>query len=904
MAGYGHVLKSDGLLLFLAAFAVYWVTWRVPEYSDPVWNTHTAVSIAKRGTADLKPFEDLLSTKFVQFERWLRIDGDKVYAKYSLLVPLCAAPFYCAASLFGMGEDSWAVPYMGKLAASFFAALSVVFVYLTVRRIGTRREAVLIAALYAFCTSTFSVSSQALFQHGPSQCFLAISLYLLFRSREDDRALPWLGLTLSLAVWARPLNLIGACAVAAHVFIRRRSGILRLLPGAAAVVLAAAAANWWLCRRLLPAGYGDEALEWGAPFLEGVLAWLISPGRGLLFYTPLVLFSLAGLHPIWRRKGFEEMRALSVGAALYIVVAANWHSRGGGFSYRMLADLSVFLCLFLLPALRLISGRLLPSIAFYALAAASLLIQVAGAATFFTGPPDVWRLNGGRLHCAFRTKPKLFDILLDGQMTSKASRFEGLRAAADGLNRALGGFLSCLVPFPLPGDVKPYCRSEAIGLSAPPRMQNVLLVSIDSLRADHLGCYGYPRNTSPNLDRLAAAGYRFENAVSQASWTLPSHASLLTSRHPSSHGVDRSRRKLGSRTETLAMWLKAMGFYTGAVVSGPFMKRLYGFDRGFHEYDDELAGVDNPHSVVTSDRIHEKVKDFLDRHGNRPFFLFLHYWDVHYDYNPPAPYDRLFDPDYEGDLDASDFEHNRAIHAGMSPRDLEHLVALYDGEIRFVDDHIGMLVKELQKRKLYKETLVVITSDHGDEFFEHGEKGHAHSLYQELVHVPLIVRSPKKPGGKSVPHPAALVDIAPTVLELLGSWGERTRMEGRSLAPLLKRDPLPWRDGPVWSETKRARKNKTAYRGRTARCVRMGRHKCIHYEAKGPRPEVYEFYDLEEDPDEKSPLPPASLAERGFHPLAEWLSEWAREMEKKRPKDQEALLDPETIRTLKRLGYL
>ena len=171
----------DGIILFLIALAVYWSTWRVPEYSDPVWNTKTAVSIAERGSADISMYREALGRQFVQFERWMRYDGGNAYAKYPVLVPLLASPFYYGASFLGMDVEGWAMPYVGKFTASLFTALSEVLVYLTALKIARRKVAVIVALAYAFCSSAFSVSSQALFQHGPSQFFLAASLFCFIR---------------------------------------------------------------------------------------------------------------------------------------------------------------------------------------------------------------------------------------------------------------------------------------------------------------------------------------------------------------------------------------------------------------------------------------------------------------------------------------------------------------------------------------------------------------------------------------------------------------------------------------------------------------------------------------------------------------------------------------------------
>jgi arylsulfatase A-like enzyme len=586
-----------------------------------------------------------------------------------------------------------------------------------------------------------------------------------------------------------------------------------------------------------------------------------------------------------------------------VAVAAMWHSQGGGYGYRLLADLSVPMCLFIVPVLGAIGRGFVLPCAFGILAAISFFVHLAGAATFMTGPADVWKWNGGRLHCAFMTRPKLGDVFLDAQMERYDSVYTGMRSAADAANDILGGFLSALVPWPLPEEAIPYCRSEPIGIASRPHLPNVILISIDSLRADHLGCHGYGRDTSPSIDRIAAQSFRFASAVSQAPWTLPSHASILTGRNPISHGVDRTIRKLGPRTDTLPVWLKRKGYYTGGVVSGPYMHRSYGFDRGFHEYDDALSVVEDPHSIITSPGIHAKALDFLDRNGGRPFFLFLHYWDVHYDYNPPPPYDTYFDRTYTGSLDPSDFEHNTDINRDMSPRDLQYLVSLYDGEIRYVDDHIGMLVQELSRRRLLEETILVITSDHGDEFYEHGEKGHSHSVYGELVDVPLIIRLPGASGNGVIDRPVALIDIPPTILRLLGFKPDLKQVEGRSLLGMMRGDPKV-REAPIWSETQRGRKVKeTLPTGRPLRSLRLGQYKYLRYEAGDRGPAIEEYYDLAADPGERSPVPEPELKARGFPPLSDHMNAWLEYWRERHKGGEDAEVNPELMKALKKLGY-
>jgi arylsulfatase A-like enzyme len=317
---------------------------------------------------------------------------------------------------------------------------------------------------------------------------------------------------------------------------------------------------------------------------------------------------------------------------------------------------------------------------------------------------------------------------------------------------------------------------------------SVLLICIDSLRADHLGCYGYSRSTSPTLDSLASRGCLFSRAIAQSSWTLPSHASLFTSLYVKSHGVDSGRTALRPDADTLAEILRRNGYLTAAFVTAPTLTPQFGLAQGFDLYDARCSGRDA--AEIYGDRtnpcVHRGAVQWLRRWGNAPFFIFLHYWDVHFDYNPPAPYDTLFDPEYRGTFDGKDFLEDDRIRPGLPARDLEHLVALYDGEIAHTDRYLGMLFAEIRRLGLGANTHVIVTSDHGDEFLEHGAKGHGHTLFQELIHVPLIwVEAGRNSGPATVERPVRAIDIGPTILDLLGLSVPPT-MEGRSLVGLMR----------------------------------------------------------------------------------------------------------------------
>lgn len=428
---------------------------------------------------------------------------------------------------------------------------------------------------------------------------------------------------------------------------------------------------------------------------------------------------------------------------------------------------------------------------------------------------------------------------------------------------------------------------------------NILLISIDSLRADHLGCYGYERPTSPAIDALAEEGVVFEEAISQAPWTLPSHASLLTSLYGRTHQTNDISRQLPHGIPTLSGTLSEAGYETSAVVSGTFMQTRFGLNSGFAHYDDDIAQFDHrrSHEAVTSPEIQRKAEALLSG-AQEPFMLFLHYWDVHYDYAPPPPYDTKFDPDYTGKVSSKGFLKNKRIEAGMPAADLDHVVALYDGEIAWVDEHIGRLLATLEATGLDERTIVILTADHGDEFFEHGGKGHSHSLYRELVNVPLIVRGPGVTAGGRVSTPVELIDIMPTVLELTGVRAP-DGLQGRRLGAALSGGGLPAQ--PVFSETTRARVKKPDP-WRESWSVQHDAMKLIRH-GKGPSGEparATELYDLAADAKELSSLGPSDA--RGGQ-LEAALERWLA----RTPLGPGALnrgVDAGTIKQLRAHGYL
>ncbi len=364
---------------------------------------------------------------------------------------------------------------------------------------------------------------------------------------------------------------------------------------------------------------------------------------------------------------------------------------------------------------------------------------------------------------------------------------------------------------------------------------NVVLVSIDTLRADHLSCYGYERNTSPAIDKLAEGGVLFENAVSSTTWTLPAHAAMFTSLPDAVHSVLTTSSRLDPNRITIQEIMKSQGYVTAAFYSCPFLDPIFGLDQGFDLYEScmstssvyknpdflelgrklrelhETPGFFRNPSLrnqaaeyrkqmqemyekgefqaridVTGEKVSDKAIQWLKEHFQERFFLFLHYFDVHNDFVPPEPWDRQFDPDYTGSFDGRDFMVNDAISPAMDQRDLEHIIALYDGEIAYTDYQLKQVFDTLETLGLKEKTLIVFTSDHGEEFFEHGEKGHRWNLYDTTLKIPLIFYFPGViPSGKTVQSQVRIIDIFPTILDYAGIE-EKGEALGESLRGLME----------------------------------------------------------------------------------------------------------------------
>jgi arylsulfatase A-like enzyme len=308
------------------------------------------------------------------------------------------------------------------------------------------------------------------------------------------------------------------------------------------------------------------------------------------------------------------------------------------------------------------------------------------------------------------------------------------------------------------------------------------------------------------MDAFASKGVLFRHAYATSPWTLPSHVSMFTGVYPDTHGVDTEQSALKKDADTLAARLKRHGYQTGAIVCAPLLSKRYGMHHGFDYYDTELVGETAMKSQMlkVGPSVTRKALEWLGSRGRGPFFLFLHYWDVHYDYNPPKQYTDIFDPDYRGNINGLNIYHRTDVPS-MKPRDFRHLTALYDGEIRYTDDAIGVLLDGLARLGLDKSTMIWITADHGEEFVEHGGTGHTTTCFEELVRIPMIARVPwLKSLRPIVDEPVSLIDLFPTFLDLLDVDRNDLRVQGRSILPTMQSgEPQPPRY--LMAETTRGR---------------------------------------------------------------------------------------------------
>ncbi len=450
---------------------------------------------------------------------------------------------------------------------------------------------------------------------------------------------------------------------------------------------------------------------------------------------------------------------------------------------------------------------------------------------------------------------------------------------------------------------------------AAPNGQNIILITVDTVRADHLGIYEYERDTSPNIDRLATQGTMFKYNFAAAPSTTPSHATIMTGLYPQTHGVTASGYKIGN-VDTIASILSKQGYETAAFASASTVKSyITNLNSGFDVYNEQFYLLEGyalqpPVRIILqklgliryeasqrrADLVNKAAFEWLETHKNKRFFAWIHYFDAHAPYDPPVPYDKLFtDPNYKGgvrkedtlNLEMENIKNKKTI----SKEDHDYIVGLYDGEIKYMDYHIGQLLKKLDEMKLTDKTTIILVSDHGEEFGEHDPTYYWHGkyVYDTSMRVPFIIKGPEIAAGKIIDSDVVEnIDIAPTILDYLGI-STSTNFEGIDLMPLIKDSEMPIKyEAYLLADTEAA--NTSA--------IRTLENKYIFIPASKDQKESEEFYNMISDPIELKNI--INSSDASVIPLRIKLFKWIAshaEIAKQQ-------LDPETINKLRALGYL
>jgi choline-sulfatase len=434
------------------------------------------------------------------------------------------------------------------------------------------------------------------------------------------------------------------------------------------------------------------------------------------------------------------------------------------------------------------------------------------------------------------------------------------------------------------------------GKPEPREKTNVILISIDTLRKDHCSIHGYPKDTTPVLRKLASKGILFDSAYSPTAETGPSHATMFTSLYPITHRVIKNGINLTSSNHTIAEYLDKFGYQTAAVVGSFVLDSKFGFAQGFSFYEDNFTmerssqkltewatrkvenGFDQPASDTS-----KKAIEWLQKNqaSQRPFFLFVHYYDPHDPYVAPQPFASRYAPQKK------------------NPLQLDTRIGQYDAEIAYTDYEIGNIVKTLEWMGHIDDTMIVITSDHGEGLGQHGHLGHTINLYEELVRVPLLFYWPKHiPRDRIINAPVELVDLMPTIFDLIGITDDEFPFQGQNLSPAILNNITLNKNRPIFLHRRHYNNkvvSKTWLNGEKFG-IRVGKYKYI----VGKDENTTELFDLSLDPNELSNL--HDLFPERSAELETRLQKWKKENTRK--STEQNTISDEDRKRLETLGYV
>ena len=422
------------------------------------------------------------------------------------------------------------------------------------------------------------------------------------------------------------------------------------------------------------------------------------------------------------------------------------------------------------------------------------------------------------------------------------------------------------------------------------QIHHVILVTVDTLRPDVLSCYNPLGVPTPHIDQLSQDSILFSKAISAGPWTLPSLSSLMTGLSPFVHRTTKSSSKLPDRFKTLAEYITEAGYYTTGIGFNYYLIPSINLSQGFVEYDFFQGPRERPTSDIT-----KLATKWLKANRKKDFFLWVHYYDPHVPYSPPDNFQPEGEPPPRiGRSFAKHYEiRNKKLIP--SPTEKQWIKKLYEGEVRYVDENVGEILDTLKRLNIYDESLIVFTSDHGEEFWEHNGYEHGHALYNEVLQVPLIIKLPRSASKRRIDTWVSTERITPTILDILGIEYDRNYLSGGSLAPLWKANQTDLNGTPIISKG-------TLY-FQEQESVIFGDMKYIHFLGTGRE----ELYDLASDPREKVSISPSSpgAIQEARNLLTEH-KETARKLVNHYGtlELEQVHFDKETTEKLKSLGYI
>jgi len=445
------------IFLFLAMLGIYTANFRIEKILDPIPTTYLPVSILSKGNFELSEFKSLIKERVL-----VEVDGN-IYSMYPVFSSVLVTPIYFVPFVLGafdpiyefpqsdnIKKKVWFIPYLGKFAAAILTSLSVMVFFSIMKIKFPDSNAMKYAICFGLGTSVWSINSQALYQHPANQLFLLLSIYFLLIEKKPKLYTSLAGLSLALAVLARPFSLLFVLVITIYVLIDRRTYFTYLLGGTILPALLLLTYNFTHFGSIFETGYGEEAYQWTGNVFEGLAALLISPGRGLFIFTPFLIFGFIGMFKFLKNNVKDGlMIALGVGIIVHLIAITRWHGWHGGnsWSYRIIVELIPFIMLFI-PYSEFSYSKNKKRI-FKILVIYSIFIQFLGTSTFRSRRNNVWdwRLSS-IVWCLNETKPKLFTIVYDSGMVKRDDDESVVNRFVHSVNFSLQGFYRIISPFP------------------------------------------------------------------------------------------------------------------------------------------------------------------------------------------------------------------------------------------------------------------------------------------------------------------------------------------------------------------------------------------------------------------------------------------------------------------------